>query len=225
MRPFALHLKSWLQTNASSRRFHAESSGSVTEISVFDVIGDFWWLEGVSAKSVKRVLDGSTASTVRVLINSPGGITSDGIAIHNLLKSHPAKVEVEILGEASSSASIIAMAGDTIKIHQGATIMVHRPWTWLEGTSEDFRSAASALDSITAGMLEIYRARTGQTLDEVTRLVTAETYMSADEAQTLGFADEIIAAKAKPLNPPTPQAVAQRPFVALSGLSKRPLFT
>ena len=52
---------------------------------------------------------------IEVVINSNGGDVFQGIAIGNLLKSNKAKVNVVINGLAAGAASIIAMAGDTIK--------------------------------------------------------------------------------------------------------------
>ena len=95
-------------------------------ISIFDVIGeDGWTGGGVTAKRISAALRSIGNRDVIVRINSPGGDMFEGIAIYNLLRTHPAKVTVEVLGWAASAASIIAMAGDVIRMGLGSFMMVH----------------------------------------------------------------------------------------------------
>src|SRR5690606_40681426 len=102
---------------------------------------------------------GSQDITVR--INSPGGDMFEGIAIYNLLRAHPAKVTVEGLGWAASAASIIAMAGDEIRMGLGSFMMVHTAWGIVIGNRHDMRDAATLFDRFDAAIADIYQARTG----------------------------------------------------------------
>src|SRR5690606_15225806 len=109
----AKHIRQWLDEHEDEREFRAEQKGGglELELTILDVIGGGFWYEGVTAKSVKRALDeAKNAKLIRVLINSPGGAVWDGVAIQSLLKRHSARVEIEVLGEAASAASVIAMA-------------------------------------------------------------------------------------------------------------------
>src|SRR5690606_4398240 len=97
-----------------------------TTISIFDVIGeDFWTGSGVTANRISAALRSIGNKDITVRINSPGGDMFEGIAIYNLLRAHPAKVTVEVLGWAASAASVIAMAGDDIRMGLGSLMMVH----------------------------------------------------------------------------------------------------
>ena len=120
-----------------------------TTISMFDVIGeDGWTGGGVTAKRISAALRSIGNRDVIVRINSPGGDMFEGIAIYNLLRTHPAKVTVEVLGWAASAASIIAMAGDEIRIAENAFFMVHDPAMTIEGGAEDLRAAAELVDRL-----------------------------------------------------------------------------
>jgi ATP-dependent protease ClpP protease subunit len=129
--------------------------------------------------------------TLRVRINSPGGSAMEGLAIHNALRASGKRVVVMIDAIAASIASIIAMAGDEIVIAENATLMIHDPWAMAIGTSEELREQADENDRQKKIMVDIYAKRTGLTTQEVEALMSAETYMSAQDALAKGFVDKI----------------------------------
>lgn len=155
---------------------------------------------------------------VDVIINSPGGDVFAGGTIHSLLKAHPGRVVVKIAGIAASIASVIAMAGDQILIARAGYMMIHWPWTLTAGNAEDMERCALRLKEIGAGLAAIYAERTGKPLAEIERLLDAETYMNAESALEMGFADGIWATPRVPDAPAdcmrgrnyTPQAIAAR---------------
>lgn len=188
-------LSGWL--GANERRFSAaaKANGDL-EIEVLDVIGSGFFFEGITAKSIQRTLKANpNAKTIRVLINSPGGSAFDGIAIKNLLEAHSARVEVEVLGWAASAASVIAMAGDSIKMREGSMMMIHRAWSFAIGDSEAMQAEADALTKLDESILDIYTRRTAGDRTEIQELVRKETWMTAGEAVERGFADEVLVGK------------------------------
>ena len=161
-------------------------------ISIFDVIGDDGWTGGgVTAKRISAALRSIGNRDVIVRINSPGGDMFEGIAIYNLLRTHPAKVTVEVLGWAASAASIIAMAGDVIRMGLGSFMMVHNAWGVVIGNRHDMREAAILFDQFDAALADIYEARTGMDRVGIERLMDAETFMTAAQAVEYGFADAV----------------------------------
>ncbi|EPJ5267720.1 head maturation protease, ClpP-related, partial [Providencia stuartii] len=104
------------------------AASSDNTISVLDVIGEDFWGEGVTAKRISAALRAIGNQDVVVNINSPGGDMFEGLAIYNLLRAHNGKVTVNILGIAASAASVIAMAGDEIRMGRGAFLMIHNCW-------------------------------------------------------------------------------------------------
>ncbi len=132
------------------------------------------------------------APFVLARINSPGGSVIEGLAIYNALRGCGKPVTVQVDGVAASAASIVAMAGDKIVMAENATIMVHDPWALAMGTSDALRKSADEIDRLKAIMIGIYAGRTGLDPDEVTALMSAETFMSAGDAIDRGFADEVM---------------------------------
>lgn len=162
-------------------------ANDAAEISIFDEIG-FW---GVTAKDFINEFRTLSAKSITVLINSPGGSVFDGLAIYNVLRQSNAEITVKVMGVAASAASFIAMAGKKIVMPKNAFMMVHNPMGGVFGNADELREWADTLDKIGASMIGIYVARTGKSEDEVKALLDAETWMTADEAVALGFADEI----------------------------------
>jgi len=159
-------------------------------ITMFEVIGEDWWSGGgVTAKRISAALRSIGDKDVTVKINSPGGDMFEGIAIYNLLRGHKAKVTVEVLGWAASAASIIAMAGDEIRMGLGTFMMVHNAWGMVIGNRHDMREAATLFDGFDAAIADIYEARTSMKRAEIEKLMDAETFMGPSEAVKNGFAD------------------------------------
>ncbi|WP_457328589.1 Clp protease ClpP [Rhizobacter sp. P5_C2] len=90
------------------------------EIWIYGDIGESWYGDGVAAKDFVQTVAALDADTITVRLNSYGGSVSDGIAIYDALKRHPATVAVSVDGIAASIASLIAMAGDRIEIAENA---------------------------------------------------------------------------------------------------------
>jgi len=170
----------------------AATADDPNTITIFDVIGeDFWSGGGFTAKRMSAALRSIGSNDVRVQINSPGGDMFEGIAIYNLLRGHPAKVTVEVMGWAASAASIIAMAGDEIRMGLGTFMMIHNAWGVVIGNRHDMRDAAELFDGFDAAIVDIYEARTGMKRTAIEKLMDAETFMGPSEAVKNGFADMV----------------------------------
>lgn len=166
--------------------------GSEAEIHIYEQIGENFWGEGISARRFMRDLKAlGKVRKITCRINSPGGNVFDGNAIYNLLKAHEASVHVIIDGVAASIASVIAMAGDTIEMPENAYMMIHNPANLIFGTASDMRKMADDLDKIKEGLVATYMARTGMSAKEISRLMDEETWMTAEDAMEMGFADKV----------------------------------
>lgn len=162
-------------------------------ISVLDVIGEDWWTGGgITAKRVSGALRAIGKRDVVVNVNSPGGDYFEGLAIYNLLREHPAKVTVKVLGLAASAASVIAMAGDEVQIARAGFLMIHNTWVVAMGDRHGLREAAEWLAPFDVTAADIYAARTGLATDEVARMMDRETWIGGAEAVDRGFADDLL---------------------------------
>jgi ATP-dependent Clp endopeptidase proteolytic subunit ClpP len=171
-------MRSWFTAKAG-----ADSSA---DVAIYDEIG-MW---GVSARDFRDALkELGQVEQINLSINSPGGSVFDGIAIHNMLARHKAKVTVHIDGVAASIASVIAMAGDEIVMPQNAMMMIHNPAGVVVGQSKDMRDMAEALDKIRDAIVSSYARRTKMQSEEINALLDAETWLTAGEAVEMGFAD------------------------------------
>jgi len=164
------------------------------EIEILGEIGESMWsAEFTTAKMVKDSLKAIGKAPVLVTINSPGGDAFEGIAIYNLLREHGSKVTVNVLGLAASAASIIAMAGDTIKMGAAAQMMIHSSHGLVMGNQSDMREFADLLDSIDRSVAGLYAARSGKAEPEVLAMMQKETWLTAAQAVEEGFADIAVA--------------------------------
>ncbi|HBT4591811.1 TPA: Clp protease ClpP [Klebsiella pneumoniae] len=165
-------------------------------ISVFDVIGQDYWGEGITAKRIAGALRAMNGADVTVNINSPGGDMFEGLAIYNLLREYEGHVTVKVLGIAASAASIIAMAGDDIQIGRGAFLMIHNCWLYAMGNRHDFAELAQSLEPFDTAMADIYAARSGLDIAAIQKLMDAESYIGGSDAVAKGLADSLLSADA-----------------------------
>lgn len=160
------------------------------QIVLYGDVGDPWgWGDGFTPTDVMTALSVLGAGPVTVRINSAGGIAMDGMAIYSLLKSHDGDVTVLIDGVAASAASLIAMAGKTIGMRDGALMMIHDAATVTFGNAEDHKRSEEFLDKISDNYAGVYAARAGITREAAREIMKAETWLTADVAIEKGFAD------------------------------------
>ena len=153
------------------------------------IYGDIGW--DVTAKTFGKELAAlGKVSTIDVRINSYGGDVFDGIAIYSRLVDHSAKITSHVDGIAASAASVIAMAGDTVRISSAGMIMIHDAWGIGIGNATDFRALADRLEKASATIAGVYEQRTGNEMDQVRAWMEAEYEFDADEAIQNGFATE-----------------------------------
>lgn len=150
---------------------------------------------GISANQFARDLKAlGDVSQINLHVHSPGGDVFEGMAMYNLLRNHPARVEGTVDGLAASMGSVILMAANVIRIPENAMIMVHKPWGIQGGDADEMRRYADLLDKVEDSLVAAYTNKTGKTADEVKALLSAETWMTGAEAVELGFADELVGA-------------------------------
>jgi ATP-dependent Clp protease protease subunit len=163
------------------------------DILIYGDIGESFWSEDtVTAKKFAKDLKAvGNVSKINLFINSGGGNIFEAQAIFSMLKRFNAYKTVYIDGLAASAASVIAMAGDKITMPANAMIMIHKAWAAQGGNADDMRKLADTLDQVDSCIAETYQAKTGKAKDEIMELLSAETWLTAGEALSNGFVDEI----------------------------------
>lgn len=171
------------------------SSNTEYELLIYGDIGESWWSDSVTAQSVAKQLNelDDTVATINVRINSYGGSVADGLAIYNALKRHKATKAVTVDGVAMSSASLIAMAGDTVSMPATSILMIHAPWGGCYGNAKEMRQYADVLDTFSDAMADAYVGKSGQSRDDILNLLKdgEDHYYTGEEAVAAGFADAV----------------------------------
>ncbi|EAG3226862.1 Clp protease ClpP [Listeria monocytogenes] len=158
-------------------------SGQIAEESWFD--------DEVTPQIFKDELNAGSGD-VTVWINSGGGDCVAAACIYNMLADYKGKVTVKIDGIAASAASVIAMAGDKVLMSPVAMVMIHNPSTFAFGEKVDMEKAIAMLDEVKASIINAYERKTNLSRVQIAHMMDAETWMDANKAVQLGFADEII---------------------------------
>ena len=129
---------------------------------------------------------------ITVWINSPGGDCVAAAQIYNMLMDYKGNVTVKIDGIAASAASVIAMAGTKVLVSPVSMLMIHNPATVAFGDSAEMQKAIAMLNEVKESIINAYEIKTGLSRAKLSHLMDAETWMDANKAVELGFADGIL---------------------------------
>ena len=150
-----------------------------------------WFDDDVTPQLFKDELNSGNGD-ITVWINSPGGDCVAAAQIYNMLMDYKGNVTVKIDGIAASAASVIAMAGTKVLVSPVSMLMIHNPMTAAFGNPDEMQKAIEMLGSVKDSIINAYEIKTGLSRAKLSHLMDAETWMDANKAVELGFADEIM---------------------------------
>ena len=129
---------------------------------------------------------------VTIWLNSPGGDCIAASQIYSMLMDYKGDVTVKIDGIAASAASVIAMAGTKVLMAPTSLLMIHNPMTMAFGDYTEMQKAIDMLDEVKESIINAYEIKTGMSRAKLSHLMDAETWMNANKAIELGFADDVL---------------------------------
>jgi len=137
-----------------------------------------------------------------VWINSPGGDCIAASRIYAMLMDYTDHITVKIDGIAASAASVIAMAGTKVLMAPTALMMIHNPMTIAYGNHQDMQKAIGMLNEVKESIINAYEIKTGLSRTRLGHLMDSETWMNANKAIELGFADSLLEDAKKTVDEP-----------------------
>ncbi|WKY46115.1 Clp protease ClpP [Eubacteriaceae bacterium ES2] len=171
----------WIKNEDEQRTLYL--NGAIAEESWFD--------DSITPQQFKNELMAGQGD-IDIWINSPGGDCIAASQIYNMLMDYKGNVTVKIDGIAASAASVIAMAGTTVKVSPTSLMMIHNPLTVAIGDSAEMKKAIQMLDEVKESIINAYELKTGQSRAKLSKLMDGETWLNANKTLELGFADEML---------------------------------
>ena len=201
-----------------------ETQEQVQERTLFlngTIAEESWFDDDVTPQLFKDELM-SGSGNITVWINSPGGDCVAAAQIYNMLMDYKGDVTVKIDGIAASAASVIAMAGTKVLVSPVSMLMIHNPMTAAFGNSDEMQKAIEMLSSVKDSIINAYEIKTGLSRAKLSHLMDAETWMDANKAVELGFADGIMSRtdEAEDMVAPTVSMLYSKANVANSLMEK-----
>lgn len=173
---------------------------TVTQSSIDRVIDEMQRLYGQKAVTENHQIGemvckaDDALESVNIDIHSPGGSVLDGYRLYHAIGEMRAR-GVEVIATvntlAASMGSVIAMAASKVRIVPGGRMMIHDASMGVYGDAGEHAKAAKLLDGVSGEIAGIYAKKSGKDVSEVRELMKKETWMGADEAVSMGFADEV----------------------------------
>lgn len=211
-----------LGTIEAKVQFNAAANGQ-TDLYLHGDVGESWWDDsGITAKKVIAALDEIETDTVNVHINTYGGDVFEGISIFNVLRASEKKIVTIVDGIAASAGSLIFLAGDQKKMPDNTQLMIHNPWTYASGNANDLEKVVDMLRTTESAMTKTYMESFVGTEEEIKELLDSEKFMTADEAKTFGFVDEIITKEPEDASANAQATIAERLMAKYGGMFNEP---
>ena len=140
-------------------------------------------------------LESENSQDISMYINSPGGVITAGMAIHDTMQYIKPKVRTVCVGQAASMGSFLLCAGEPgMRVAlPNARIMVHQPSGGARGMASDIEIQAKEILRIRARMNDLYVKYTGQSLSDIEKAMDRDTFLEADEALKFGIVDKVFA--------------------------------
>lgn len=181
-----LQAESWYSIKAADHAL-----GKPLEVYIYGDIGFWGMTSGDFIRDLKAVDDG--VSQIHVHFDTEGGDLFDGIAIHNTLRALGTRCTGFIDGACFSAGSVAVCGAHRVVMADNAMLMIHNPWTWMAGDSEELRKMADMMDKAFEGIVASYQHRALNVNDaELRRMINDTTWLTSAEALAHGFVDEVI---------------------------------
>lgn len=166
-------------------------------IEIFGDIGEGWFGEGNTMKSVNDQIKGLDVGNIIVDVGSLGGSVVDGLGIYAVLRSHPAHITARIMSPTASAGTVVALGADKVTMSEAAMFLVHNTWTYAAGNAEEMRETAEDLDKFDERLVDIYQKKTGKRKSQIRKLMSEERWLDPKEAKELGYIDETFDSETK----------------------------
>jgi len=133
-------------------------------------------------------------------INSPGGVVTAGMAIHDTMKFIRPKVGTLCIGQAASMGSFLLAAGEPgmRAAMPNARIMIHQPSGGAQGMASDIQIQAQEILRIRKRMNDLYVKYTGQPIETIEKRMDRDSFFEADEAKEFGLIDQVFDKRPEP---------------------------
>jgi len=130
---------------------------------------------------------------ISMYINSPGGVVTAGLAIHDTMQYIRPKVGTVCIGQAASMGSFLLAAGEPgMRVAlSNARIMIHQPSGGAQGMAADIEIQAREILRMRQRLNELYAKYTGQALEEIEKAMDRDKFLETDEAKAFGLIDEV----------------------------------
>lgn len=152
---------------------------------------EFLGIESTSPAIVEQAIADAAGDDIEVEINSGGGDVFSGSDIYTALKAY-GKATTIVTGIAASAASVIAMAGRTVKISPTAQIMIHNVSSIACGDYRDLKHESDVVKNYNDTIANAYVLKTNMDRKELLKMMDNETWLTAQQAKEKGFVDEIM---------------------------------
>lgn len=189
-------MRDWAE--AKFKKIEREKESKAMAKFNIDILGEI--SESVNSyNTVRAQINDAKGEEINLVISSGGGSVTEGMGIADLIANYPNETTATGIGLVASIATVVLLSADKVKMTENAFMMIHRPWSYTMGNADELEATAGLLDKMESKLLDIYTAavtkRRGYQInlkENITKMMAAETWLTAQEALEFGFIDEIV---------------------------------
>ena len=140
------------------------------------------------------ILEGISQEDITIVINSPGGSISAGLAIIDAMDASPCNIRTVCSGVAASMAAMILLCGSDGNrfIYKNAEVMLHQPLAGVQGQASDINIVCERITRVKSSLLDIIAKKTSQKKKKLESFLDRDFWLTANEAIDLNICDKIV---------------------------------
>ena len=157
-------------------------SGEITDASSHTIIAKLLYLDSIDNEDIK------------LIINSPGGSVTSGLAIYDIINYIKSDVQTIGVGSISSMAAILLISGTKGKrrLFSNAEVMLHEVSAGIGGKYDDLVIAAKQVEKSHKKLSDIILKNSNMSSIEVEQNIKNDYWLDPKEALNKGLVDEIL---------------------------------
>ena len=131
---------------------------------------------------------------INLYLNSPGGVTTSGLAIYDTMQYIKPDITTICMGQAASMGALLLAAGAKGKRYAlpHSRIMIHQPLGGMQGQATDIDIHAKEILRTRDTLNDILAKHSGQDIKKIRKDTERDFFMSSEEAKEYGIVDKII---------------------------------
>ena len=168
---------------------------------------DYFEVPYLTLARLRAFLNDAGKDDIELVINCYGGDVWAAAAMYAELRNYKGKSVAKVIGVSASASSFLMLGANTVIGSPMATIMIHNAQAGAQGDYRAMEHTAAMLKQHDETIRNAYEIKTKKSRADLAKYMDNETWLTVQDALSLGIIDEIDLKKGEELTEPANSAL------------------